>query len=124
MTLCEHLNEHIAAAFTGLWIRSFEHEDALAEIAGLCRDNDWSLAVWDIDRGLQVGDEAGAAAATDPVASVPVKSVPLVYSVDQSDFHTSMVPEVNPLRSNVIAVVPTSLCSSSNRIICDDCVAV
>ena len=70
MTLRERLNEHIAAAFTGLWVRSFEHEDALAEIAGLCRDNDWSLTVWDIDRGLQSGGEAGAAATTDPVAAV------------------------------------------------------
>jgi len=70
MTLCERLNEHIAAAFTGLWIHSFEHEDALAEIAALCRENDWALAVWDIDRGLQAGGEAGAAAATDPVAAV------------------------------------------------------
>lgn len=70
MTLCERLKEHIAAAFTGLWIHSFEHEDALAEIAALCGENDWSLAVWDIDRGLQTGGEAGAAAATDPVAAV------------------------------------------------------
>lgn len=70
MTLCERLKEHIAAAFTGLWIHSFEHEDALAEIAALCGENDWSLAVWDIDRGLQTGGQAGAAAATDPVAAV------------------------------------------------------
>ena len=54
MTLKQHLYEHIAAAFTGLWVQSYEHEDALAEIAKLCSEHEWSLAVWDIDRGLQV----------------------------------------------------------------------
>ena len=54
MTLSKRLSEYIAAAFTGLWLHSFEHEDALAEIARLCQEQQWSLAVWDIDRGLQV----------------------------------------------------------------------
>lgn len=69
MTLSERLSEYIAAAFTGLWIQSFEHQDALAEIAALCRENNWALAVWDIDRGLQAGGGAVANAA-DPVAAV------------------------------------------------------
>ncbi len=76
MTLSERLSEYIAAAFTGLWVHSFEHEDALADIARLCQEQQWSLAVWDIDRGLQVGSGAGegtpaaAAEASDPVAAV------------------------------------------------------
>jgi len=69
MTLQQHLYEHIAAAFTGLWVQSHEHEDALAEIARLCNEHEWPLAVWDIDRGLQINGLA-AAAATDPVAAV------------------------------------------------------
>jgi len=69
MTLQRYLYEHVAAAFTGLWIRSYEHEDALAEIARLCGEHEWSLAVWDIDRGLQVNGQA-AEAATDPVAAI------------------------------------------------------
>ena len=32
-TLTQRLSEYIAAAFTGLWVQSYEHEDALAEIA-------------------------------------------------------------------------------------------
>jgi len=69
MTLSQHLYEHIAAAFTGLWVQSHEHEDALTEIARLCNEHEWSLAVWDIDRGLQVNGQA-AEAATDPVAAI------------------------------------------------------
>src|SRR5664279_3855675 len=69
MNLADRLREYIAAAFTGLWVVSHEHDDALAEIARLCNDNHWSLAVWDIDRGLQVGGQA-ADNTPDPVAAI------------------------------------------------------
>jgi hypothetical protein len=54
MTLAERLKEYITAAFSGIWLQSYEHEDALREIAQLCRDQKWALATWDIDRGLSV----------------------------------------------------------------------
>ena len=44
MSLSERLAEYVAAAFTGLWVQSHEHADALSEIATLCRDRGWSLA--------------------------------------------------------------------------------
>ena len=69
MKLSETLHEHIAAAFTGLWVQSHEHEDALAEIGRLCAQHDWPLAVWDIDRGLQVRGQA-VESASDPVAAI------------------------------------------------------
>ena len=50
MTLSTALREYIAAAFPGIWIQSHEHEEALREIAALCRDQKWSLATWDIDQ--------------------------------------------------------------------------
>ena len=56
MTLSQSLYEHIAAAFTGLWVQSYEHEDALAEIARLCSEHQWSLAVWG---GVGVMESAG-----------------------------------------------------------------
>jgi hypothetical protein len=74
MTLSERLSEHVRACFTGIWIQSFEHDDAIAEIARLCRQNHWTLASWDIDRGLSLAgrpdDTAAVAAATDPLAAV------------------------------------------------------
>ena len=54
MTLAERLAEHVRACFTGIWISSHEHQDALAEIAELCRREDWRLVTWDIDQGLSV----------------------------------------------------------------------
>lgn len=73
MTLSGRLEELVRAAFSGIWVRSFEHEDAVAELAALCRDRGWTLATWDIDRGLTTGPPSDApvsAAATDPLAAV------------------------------------------------------
>ena len=53
MPLAERLAEFIRACFTGLWIESHEHQDALAALARLARQEDWQLATWDIDQGLQ-----------------------------------------------------------------------
>ena len=74
MTLAERLSEFVRAAFTGLWIQSFEHDDAIAEIARLCRQQSWTLAAWDIDRGLNLhgrGSDSGTAvSASDPLSAI------------------------------------------------------
>ncbi|QEH32086.1 ATP-dependent zinc metalloprotease FtsH [Aquisphaera giovannonii] len=74
MSLAERLSEYVRAAFAGIWIRSSEHDDALQEIAGLCRRQGWSLATWDVDRGLAVAGSAGeahaAAGVGDPIAAI------------------------------------------------------
>jgi hypothetical protein len=54
MSLTQWLGEHIAAAFSGIWIHSFEHQDAMAETARLCCDRGWSFAARDLERGLSV----------------------------------------------------------------------
>lgn len=54
MTLTQRLRELIDACFTGIWLQSHEHEDALAEIARLCREQGWRLAQWDVSSGLQI----------------------------------------------------------------------
>jgi dihydroflavonol-4-reductase len=52
MTFGERISEYVSAAFAGLWIQSFEHEDALVEIAQMCRQEAWRLAEsqqqWDL----------------------------------------------------------------------------
>jgi hypothetical protein len=73
MTLAERLSEFVRACFTGIWIKSSEPDDALAEIARLCRQNQWNLAIWDIDRGLSVAGQTEpnvAINATDPLAAI------------------------------------------------------
>ena len=49
--LNQQLREYISACFTGLWIESHEHDDALAEIAQLCHQENWRLAAWDVALG-------------------------------------------------------------------------
>ena len=72
MLLSQQLAEYISACFTGLWIQSHEHEDALAEIAQLCRDEDWRLATWDVSQGLQIAGHSEEADSTgaDPLAAI------------------------------------------------------
>ena len=72
MTLTQRLTEYISACFTGLWVNSHEHDDALAEIAQLCRDQNWRLAVWDIASGLQIPGQNNPtdAGGSDPLAAI------------------------------------------------------
>src|SRR5439155_19148802 len=63
--------EYVRACFTGLWITSHEHQDALAEIGELCRRENWRLATWDIEQGLSVaGQTARSTGSADPLAAI------------------------------------------------------
>jgi hypothetical protein len=81
MSLSENLREYIAAAFTGIWIQSAEHHDALVEIARLCKAQKWSLATWDVDKGLSSGGQP-APGTNDPVAAI--KSLAAMSRKDSS----------------------------------------
>lgn len=71
MTLAERLSEYVRACFTGIWIQSHEHLDALSEMAELCRAQDWALATWDVESGLNLpGQESGPEEGADPLAAV------------------------------------------------------
>jgi hypothetical protein len=74
MTLSERLAELVRAAFSGLYVVSHEHDDAVAEIASLCRREGWSLATWDVDRGLALAGQTSGSAAT-PRASDPLAAI-------------------------------------------------
>lgn len=70
MQLSTQLSEYISACFTGLWVQSHEHEDSLTEIAQLCRQEEWRLATWDIETGLNIpGQENSEAGGADPLAA-------------------------------------------------------
>jgi hypothetical protein len=74
MTLSSRLVEYISAAFSAIWIQSHEHQDAISEIAQMCRQQDWRLAVWNLDQGLQILDgaqgQAVEAGTVDPLAAI------------------------------------------------------
>lgn len=86
MSLTLRLSEYISACFTGLWVQSHEHDDALAEIAQMCRDNQWRLAIWDVERGLhlpgQAHGQAADAGGNDPLAAI--RSLNAMASADSS----------------------------------------
>ncbi|MCB9951648.1 MAG: AAA family ATPase [Planctomycetaceae bacterium] len=70
MSLTERLGEYVRACFTGIWIESHEHQDALVDIAQLCRQEDWRLATWDIEQGLKVPGAEIEATGNDPLAAI------------------------------------------------------
>jgi len=71
MQLTNRLSEYVRACFTGIWIESHEHQDALTEIATLCRQENWQLATWDIDAGLNIpGQTESATESSDPLAAI------------------------------------------------------
>ena len=80
MTLVNRLREYVQACFTAIWIESFEHPDALSDIAALCRDEEWRLATWDIEGGLQISGVGGDAQASDPLAAL--RALPSLVNED------------------------------------------
>jgi len=86
MSLSQRLAELISACFTGLWVQSYERQDALEEIAQMCRQENWRLSVWDIERGLRVPGQADSPAAdaggSDPMAAI--RSINALASADNS----------------------------------------
>ncbi len=71
MSLNERLGEFVRACFTGLWVQTHEQDDALAEIARLCHQQQWTLASWDIDQGVRLaGGQPVESNAADPLAAI------------------------------------------------------
>ena len=71
MKINTRLTEYVRACFTGIWIESHEHQDALTEIAQLCHDQQWQLATWDIESGLSVSGQAEQdASGNDPLTAI------------------------------------------------------
>ena len=83
------MKELISACFTGIWVQSHEHDDALLEIARLCHDETWTLASWDISQGLTV---AGAPSATnDGTGQDPLAALRALPAIGESSTSTILV---------------------------------
>lgn len=80
MSLTNKLNELISACFTGIWVESHEHQDAMMEIAQLCRERQWPLGTWDIETGLRVAGSDPASEVQDPLAAI--RSVAAIGGAD------------------------------------------
>lgn len=71
MSLTQQLTEHVRACFAGIWIQTDEQEEAVREINQLCREQEWQLATWDIDQGLQgAASHPESTPINDPLSAV------------------------------------------------------
>jgi len=90
MTLRERLAEYVQACFTAVWIESHEHQDAIAEITVLCREQSWDLATWNIASGLSITQQSTT---TQDAASDPLSAVRAAASLASPDGTTILVLE-------------------------------
>lgn len=65
MPFTEHIRELIQAGFSGIWVETWEADEAGKEIYKLAQDNNWEASGWDIERGEYTtgackGDPIGA----------------------------------------------------------------
>ncbi|MBI1248043.1 AAA family ATPase [bacterium] len=77
MRLADEMQELVRAGFSGIWIRSCEPDDAIAELAQLCHGQEWHWNQWDIDVGLR----GSASNPTEPSAIDPLAAVRHLSSV-------------------------------------------
>ena len=70
MSLMNELNDYINAAFSGLWVQTVEPDEAERELVEHARQQHWTLAVWDVARGLRLplNPSATAPEVADPLA--------------------------------------------------------
>jgi hypothetical protein len=54
MKLTDQLTDYTNAAFTGLWLQTFEPDEAERELIRQARQQWWKLAVWDVANGLRL----------------------------------------------------------------------
>lgn len=88
MNLTQHLSELIRACFTGIWLQSHEHDDALQEIARLCHAEGWNLVSWDIASGLAL---PGGAITDDTTRNDPLAAIRAVNSLADGETPTLLV---------------------------------
>src|SRR5687767_7910718 len=90
MTLTERLSEYVRACFTGIWIESHEHQDALVAIAQLCRQEEWRLATWNLEKGLCI---EGSPAPADSGGADPLAAIRAIQSLASAEGTAILVLE-------------------------------
>jgi hypothetical protein len=84
MNLTDQLTDYVHAAFTGLWIRTHESDEAEREIVQLAKNRDWKLASWDIANGLRMSTSANAPS-TDTGTNDPLAALRALPALAEKD---------------------------------------
>ena len=93
MSLVNQLNDYINAAFSGLWVQTVEPDEAERELVEHARQQHWTLAVWDVARGLRfpLNPTATAPEVADPLAVLRVLPTLAPTNNDGSGEQTTML---------------------------------
>lgn len=59
MSLASELIPHIRAGFSGIWVRSDEHDDAIQEIMAEATQRKWSVSTFDFNTGMNTWGPSG-----------------------------------------------------------------
>ena len=94
MSLIQTLTDYIHAAFSGLWVQTVEPDEAERELVEHARRRGWTLAVWDIARGLRFPADSNATVpeVNDPLAVL--KALPTLAPAGGSnneEHHTTLL---------------------------------
>lgn len=70
MRFADQIHDYVNAAFSGLWVHTVEPDEVERELIEIACQQKWTLAVWDIARGLRIpsGSTAAVSEVTDPLA--------------------------------------------------------
>jgi len=113
MTLTERLSEYVSAAFSGIWVQTHEQEVALHEITQLAPQHGWTLATWDIDRGLgldgrttEVTGTGFPANATVTFALVPIGTAPTTNLNIVPGVRTTTTNGIGAFTNQIMVLMP------------------
>jgi len=71
-TLKQALEQYVSACFSGLWVETYEPDEAIREIRELCTQRKWQMAVWDVNHGLNRTTNETVETALDAVNAAPL----------------------------------------------------
>lgn len=93
MSLVNQLTDYINAAFSGLWVQTVEPDEAERELVEHARHQRWTLAVWDVARGLRMplNPTATAPEVADPLAVLRVLPTLVLTQNDASGDPTTLL---------------------------------
>jgi len=57
----------VNAGFAGIWVSTVEPQEFILDLRALVQDKEWSLSVWDVDRGMEHG---GSVQEMDPLGAI------------------------------------------------------
>lgn len=52
MLMSDNVALYMRAGFSGIWLQSNEHEDAIKELTSMCQSQNWGFRLWNMDCGL------------------------------------------------------------------------